>query len=51
MRSYLQSRSSLRLFLITIPILVIAYRVLSLLVPEVLRWLLPYPVRMMLGLL
>ena len=46
----MQSLSPLRLFLISLPVLVLAHELLSMLLPELLRLLLPYPLRLMLGL-
>lgn len=50
MKSYIQRASPLRLFLLMLPLLALAYQALSVLVPEVFRLLVPYPVRMILGL-
>jgi len=49
-RSYVQSLSPLRLFVISLPVLVVAHELLTLLVPEMVRLLLPYPLRLILGL-
>jgi len=46
----MQSLSPLRLFVISLPVLVLAHELLSMLLPELLRLLLPYPLRLMLGL-
>ena len=46
----MQSLSPLRLFVISLPILVLAHELLSTLLPEIFRLLLPYPLRLMLGL-
>ena len=46
----MQSLSPLRLFVISLPVLVVAHELLSVLAPEILRILLPYPLRLMLGL-
>ena len=50
MRSYIQSLSPLRLFVILLPVLVVAHQLLSCFVPEVVDLLVPYPLRLMLGL-
>ena len=46
----MQSLSPLRLFVISLPILVAAHALLTLLVPEMMHLLLPYPLRLILGL-
>ncbi len=46
----MQSLSPLRLFMLTLPILVVAHQVLSSMVPEVLRLLVPDTLRILLGL-
>ena len=46
----MQSLSPLRLFVISLPVLVLAHELLSMLLPEIFRLLLPYPLRLMLGL-
>jgi hypothetical protein len=46
----MQSLSPLRLFVISLPVLVAAHELLSMVLPEMLRVLLPYPLRLMLGL-
>jgi hypothetical protein len=45
----MQSLSPLRLFVLTLPVLVVAHQLLSFLVPEVLRLLVPDTLRMVLG--
>lgn len=50
MKRYMQSLSPLRLFVILLPALVVAHQLLSFLVPEVVDLLVPYPLRIMLGL-
>ena len=49
-RSYMQSLSPMRWFVISLPVLVVAHELLSFLVPEILRLLLPYPLKVILGL-
>ncbi len=46
----MQSLSPLRLFVISLPVLVVAHEILTFLVPEMLRLLLPFPLRVILGL-
>ena len=46
----MQSLSPLRLFVICLPVLVLAHELLSMLLPEMLRLLLPYSLRIILGL-
>jgi hypothetical protein len=46
----MQSLSPLRLFVISLPVLVLAHELLLMLLPEMCRLLLPYPLRLMLGL-
>jgi hypothetical protein len=46
----MQSLSPLRLFVISLPLLVLAHELLSMLLPEIFRLLLSYPLRLMLGL-
>ena len=50
MKTYIQRASPLRLFLLTLPLLALAYQVLSVVLPELFRLLVPYPLRMVLGL-
>lgn len=50
MRSYLQRSSPLRFFFLMLPLLFLAYQLLSFLVPELLRLLIPYPLRVAFGL-
>jgi hypothetical protein len=45
-----QSLSPLRLFVISLPVLVVAHELLTYVVPEMLRLLLPYPLKVILGL-
>ncbi len=40
----------MRWFVISLPVLVVAHELLSFLVPEMLRLLLPYPLKVILGL-
>ncbi|PYV48177.1 MAG: hypothetical protein DMG94_04105, partial [Acidobacteria bacterium] len=49
-RSYMQSLSPMRWFVISLPALVVAHELLNYLLPEMLRLLLPYPLRVILGL-
>jgi hypothetical protein len=46
----MQNLSPLRLFVISLPLLVLAHELLSMLLPEIFRLLLSYPLRLMLGL-
>jgi hypothetical protein len=46
----MQSLSPLRLFVISLPLLIVAHELLTFLVPEMLHLLLPYPLRIILGL-
>jgi len=46
----MQSLSPLRLFVISLPVLVLAHELLLMLLPAMFRLLLPYPLRLMLGL-
>ena len=46
----MQSLSPLRLFLLSLPVLVVAHELLTLLVPEMVHVLLPYPLRLIMGL-
>jgi len=46
----MQRLSPLRLFVILLPVLVVAHQLLSCFVPEVVDLLVPYPLRLMLGL-
>jgi hypothetical protein len=46
----MQSLSPLRLFMISLPVLIVAHELLSFLVSEMLRLLLPFPLRVILGL-
>ncbi|MBV9340645.1 MAG: hypothetical protein JO159_07115 [Acidobacteria bacterium] len=50
-RNYIQRTSSLRLFFTLLPFLALAYQLLSSVVPEIFRVLVPYPLRMVLALL
>jgi len=45
-----QNLSPMRWFVISLPVLVVAHELLSFLVPEMLRLLLPYPLKVILGL-
>jgi hypothetical protein len=45
----MQSLSPLRLFVISLPVLVVAHELLTLVVPEMVRLLLPYPLKIILG--
>jgi len=45
----MQSLSPLRLFVISLPVLVVAHEILTFLIPEVLHLLLPSPLRLILG--
>ncbi len=46
----MQNLSPMRWFVISLPVLVVAHELLSFLVPEMLRLLLPYPLKVILGL-
>jgi hypothetical protein len=46
----MQSLSPMRLFLLTLPVLVVAHQVLNFLLPEILRLLVPDTLRIILGL-
>jgi hypothetical protein len=46
----MQSLSPMRWFMISLPALVVAHELLSYLLPEMLRLLLPYPLKVILGL-
>ncbi len=48
--SFMQNISSLRLFVLTLPVLVVAHQILSFLVPAVVRLLVPDSLRLILGL-
>jgi len=46
----MQSLSPMRLFVISLPVLVVAHELLTLLVPQLIHLLLPYPLRVIFGL-
>jgi hypothetical protein len=46
----MQSLSPLRLFVISLPVLVVAHEILTFLIPQMLHLLLPYPLRAVFGL-
>lgn len=46
----MQSLSPLRLFVISLPLLVVAHELVTLLLPGMLHLILPYPLRLILGL-
>ena len=50
MRSYIQRTSALRFFFLTLPLLFLGYQILSFLVPELVRLLIPFPLRVAFGL-
>ena len=50
MKNYIQRASPLRLFFTALPFLALAYQLLSFIVAEMFRLLVPYPLRMVLGL-
>jgi hypothetical protein len=46
----MQNLSPLRLFVISLPMLIVAHELLTMLVPQIVHLLLPYPLRLILGL-